>query len=152
MLKSVVAATLAAGIVLVSSPALAEPISQDTAIFAVVDRIEGDSMTLSALHSVESPDLENILFVGDKFRAKRVEPPYPSDRQWWCVMAILTQQGQGAAQLVPEGSAHQQCYAMVHTFRGRPGLEVAAIDQVVWVMLTGDLLFVRGDDDEAVAK
>lgn len=150
MLKFVVAAALVAGAI--SSPATAEPITQDTAIFAVVDRIEGESMTLSALHSVMSRDMENILFVGDKFRAERVEPPYPSDRQWWCVRAILGQQGQGTARLLPQGPTAPQCYAMVHTFRGRPGLEAAAVDQVVWVMLAGDLVFVGGDDDEAVAK
>ncbi|MCF8482191.1 MAG: hypothetical protein K9H25_17340 [Rhodospirillum sp.] len=143
MMKSVVGAA-ALAVVLGTPLAGADPITEDTAIFAYIDKIEGDRMIVRLPASVMSRDreMETILFVGDKFLAERLAPTSSDDRTQWCVTDILPQQDQGVPHIV--GMTDPPCYAMLGDHHGFLELDAPVLDQVVRVMLVGDLVFLAG--------
>ncbi|WP_413207699.1 hypothetical protein, partial [Rhodospirillum sp. A1_3_36] len=153
MLKRVIGAVILAGSAVIGiSPAGADPITEDTAIFAYIDKIEGDRMILRLPASVMSRDreMETILFVGDRFLAERLAPTSSDDRMRWCVTAILPQQDQGVPHIV--GMTDPPCYAMLGDHHGFLELDAPVLDQVVRVMLVGDLVFIEGDPDEKESR
>ncbi|WP_413208525.1 hypothetical protein [Rhodospirillum sp. A1_3_36] len=114
-------------------------ITQGTTMFAVIDAVDGDQLTLHMLHSAMSRDGKGIVFVGDEIRA-RVLPLEPGNtRRAVCATAIVGQEGKA----VPvSGPPVDGCVASVNDFRGRVGLPVdeIAVDTVTWVSLTGDIV------------
>lgn len=119
-------------------------ITEDSAIFAVLDQIEGDTLTLHLLNSVMSRNAETILFVGDEVRATLLPRAKGGTRRAACVTAILGREG--IAKVLPhnhEAFPHPDCLASVNDFRGAGGLPADEIhlDQVTRIMLNGNLIF-----------
>lgn len=122
-------------------------ITQDAAMFAVIEAVQDNEMTLRMLHSVMSRDAETILFVGDEVRVRLEPEDQRASRRAGCVTAIMGHQGQGEGRIVA-GTAlgpeiNRGCLGHVQDFRGQAGLppERVAPDHVVRVMLAGDMEF-----------
>lgn len=143
---------LALAAILAAGPVRAEVIEEDwrhlisetESLFAVIERIEGNNLTLHMLHTVQSRDASNILFVGDEIRATvRSLKPGGSGREI-CVTAILDHNGQGVGRILPDSLKEQpECMARVGTFDGGPIVPEEAIhlDSVMTIRLAGDLVF-----------
>ena len=125
------------------TPRAAEPITQDTAIFAVIDRIEGDELTLHLLRTVTSRGTQTIMFVSDIVRATLLPLAAPdSARRASCVSDIAG--WGGVARLIRRDSGDQRsnCLAQLHDFSGAAGLPAdrIAINMVTTIMLNGDVV------------
>lgn len=150
-MKKFLSVAAAAALVQMAGPAgAAEPITQDATIFAVVDQVEGDNLTLRMLHSAMSLHAETILFVGDEIHATLLPLAPDNTRRAACVTAI--QARDGVAQIIPYGPAfpRSDCIASVHDFRGAAGLPADRIfpDMVTQIMLNGDLIIAPADNHQ----
>lgn len=119
-------------------------VTSDTAIFASVEGIEGEGLSLRLVHTVASADGAVIWHSGDEARAI-LDPVQPgATRRAACVVAILGKQGEGritGAGL--QGYPRQGCLAYLLDFEGRAGLPINGIraGMPARIKLNGDLRF-----------
>lgn len=149
-MKKTIAASLIAGLVQIAAPAGAGEVvtddgsgflSQADTIFAVLDRIEGDELTLHLLHTVMSRDAQVFMFVGDEVRATLLPLTPGGARRAACVTEIG---GWGRkARLVRRDSnfPRPDCLAQVNEYNGVAGLPVdrIALDMVTTIRVNGDV-------------
>lgn len=126
------------GLVMVSSCRAAEVIMQDETIFAVIETVEEDILTLRALHSVFGQG-GAVLWSGSVIKAKLSPLSRGGTRRAACVWQIdMIDQKQ---YLVPSEVGETSCLAQLHDALGRAGLIADAIypENVVRVYLDADL-------------
>ncbi|MBC7908411.1 MAG: hypothetical protein H7Y60_16910 [Rhodospirillaceae bacterium] len=121
-------------------------VTSDKAIFAVIDRVEGNTLSLHFVHTVTSATGEGaILFSGDKAEATLEPSEAGANRRAACVTAIRGKQGPGRVVSTTQTPfPHVGCLGAVHDFEGRAGLPVDGIraGMATRIMLNGDLHFV----------
>ncbi|WP_413207700.1 hypothetical protein [Rhodospirillum sp. A1_3_36] len=114
-------------------------ITQGTTMFAVIDAVDGDQLTLHMLHSAMSRDGKGIVFVGDEIRASVLPLEPGNTRRAVCATEIIGLEGKAVpVSDLPEGG----CIASLNDVLGRVGLPVdeISVDTVTWVSLTGDIV------------
>jgi hypothetical protein len=117
-------------------------LSQADTIFAVLDRIEGDELTLRLLHTVMSRDAQTIMFVGDMVHATLLPPASGSMRRAACVSEIAGRGGKARIVRRESSFPRSDCLAQVNEYNGAAGLPAdrIAIDMVATIRLSGDVV------------
>lgn len=129
------------GLVLISSCRAEQIIMQDETIFAVIEKVEEDHLTLRSLHSVFGQG-GAVLWSGSIIKATLLPLPHGGTRRAACVWQIeMLDQKQYS---VPSGVEQTLCLAQLHDARGRAGLIADTIypQTIVRVYLDNDLILM----------
>lgn len=115
---------------------------QSATIFAILENVEGDSLTLKTLHSVLGQGGATLL-VGSTIKATLSPLPDGGIRHPACVQEI-TAHGWDRDLAISAGNG-TGCLASLHDARGAAGLVAGTVapDLVVQVFLASDLLMDR---------
>ncbi|MBF0250778.1 MAG: hypothetical protein HQL35_09150 [Alphaproteobacteria bacterium] len=116
------------------------PITQEQNIFAIIRAVDGDHISMEAVHSVASRDGSSIIGVTSKLGGTVARQIPAANRVAVCVDTIGNP---GTVTLTPYGKQfpHDGCFGQLHDYEGSAGLDLGdlKVGTPVRVMLNGDL-------------